>query len=227
MKLRDIIVENAYGYKGKSFDLNKNATKLIKLLSEEITGNGLTEAENKAIFEAYFGKEINPLVDLCYRNKKCLNEMIEVNRPLLFEEDLQEGFGTVLSLSKGFLKQAWNIVKTFGLNVWDKLAGITWLKDLVLEATTSPTFNVVCSGLTVFFALGTFVNIIKIINKIRKKNGEKALTRKEKEEYKRILIERKKDLEKEVRKKGVKDFSIEAPEGINTKDEDIKFTSRA
>lgn len=226
MKLKNIIVESTTGYKGENFDLNYNATKLVKFLSEQITSNGFSEEENRIIFESYFGHEISPLLDLCYQNKECLNEIAEINEPLLFEEDLHEGLGEILAVSKGFLKQAWDIVKNFGLNIWDKLSGIPWLKDLVSSAAASPTFNVVCSGLTVFFALGSLYKIFKMINKIRRTKKQAALTRQEREEYKRILVSNKDEIEKELRKRGVKEFKINAPKGTDTKDEDIKFTSK-
>ena len=225
MNLKEIVLENTSSYKGKNFNLNLNATKLIKFLSEEIMSTELSEEQNEMMLCSYFGQEIKPLVKLCYENKKYLNEIAETNEPLLFEENLHDGIGEFLSLSKGFLSGVWGIVKTFGVNVWDKLANISFLKHLISEAISSPTVHAVSTGIGLFFAAGTLYSIWTIINRIRRNRKEKILTRKEREEYKKILIDNKKEIEEKMQKKGVKDFKIEAPKGTDTDEKEIKFTA--
>lgn len=213
LNLKGKILAESFEYTGQNFWKNYTMTSLVKAFAKDYK---VFKEETKYIYAQAFGVSGAPIFEYLEENAEVLNEVVKIKAPLLFEDygynALMEmetaGLGTPASAiaKKSFLAGLWDKVKKFGGPIVGRLAGllssgVSWAKNIAQQGlgwiATNPIAQVAVPAVVL---AGSAVGAVKLINRMRRKKGERKLDKQEQEEIKRMAVERSDEIEKQSRK---------------------------
>lgn len=106
----------------------------------------------------------------------------------------------------GFLAGLWDKIKQFGSAIVGRLAGlissgVSWAKNIAEQGMGWIAANPVAQvAVPAIVLAGSAVGAVKLINRMRRKKGERKLSRQEQQQIKRISTEKSRDIEKQTEK---------------------------
>ena len=106
----------------------------------------------------------------------------------------------------GFLAGLWDKIKQFGSAIVGRLtglisSGVAWAKNIAEQGMGWIAANPVAQvAIPAIVLAGSAVGAVKLINRMRRKKGERKLSRQEQQQIKRISTEKSKEIEKQTEK---------------------------
>ncbi len=213
LNLKGKILAESLEYTGQNFWSNYTITSLVKAFAKDYK---VFKEETKYIYAQAFGVTGAPIFEYLEENVNILNEVVKIKTPLLFEDygynALMEmetaGLGTPASAiaKKSFLAGLWDKVKKFGGPIVGKLAGllssgVSWAKNIAQQGlgwiASNPIAQVAVPAVVL---AGSALGAVKLINRMRRKKGERKLSDQEQQEIKRLALEKSDEIQKQSQK---------------------------
>jgi hypothetical protein len=202
LNLKGKILAESFEYVGQNFWKNYTMTTLLKSFAKDYKVFG---EETKYIYAKVFGVGAAPIFEYMEGNAPVLNEVAKIKSPLLFE-DYSYDFLMEDGAKSSFLKGLWDKVKQYGGPIVGKLAGllssgVSWAKNIAQQGlgwiASNPIAQVAVPAVVL---AGSAIGAVKLINRMRRKKGEKKLSKQEQQELKRIALEKSDEVEKQASK---------------------------
>ena len=207
--LKGKILSESLEYSGHNFWKNYIASSLVRGFAKDLKILG---EDAKFLYMDVFGTDAYPIFEYMEENKEALFEAAKDEGYLLFElhgrdaESLKHA-PSFVSDKKGFLAGLWDKVKSFGAPIVSRLsklieAGASWAKNIAEQGISwigsSPVAQVAVPAVVL---AGSVAGGVALVNKIRKKQGKKKLSKREKQELKNQAEENSDEIEKYSKKK--------------------------
>lgn len=237
LNLKGKILAEGLEYRGQNFWSNYVMSSMLKGFAKDLKVFG---EDTKYLYTEVFGLMAYPIFEYMQENQKVLNEIAKIDKPLLFEE---YGYNAIMEMvpagaggvagKTGFIRGLWDKLKSFGAPLVNKLSsaigsGIDWVKNITSQGLNWLAGNPIAQvAVPAVVLAGSTFGAIKLINKLRKKSGEKKLSKQEKEQLKQVATERSDKISQQTKKlknaKPVKKDSNEKeePETMDDDERDI------
>lgn len=244
LNLKGKILAEGLEYKGSYFWKNYIMTSLMKSFSKDLEIFG---EDTKFLYAEAYGLMAYPIFEYMQENEKVLNEVVKIDKPLLFEEYgynaiMEIGPATAANLAAGgglsgtqrkvgFLRGLWDKIKNFGGPLVDKLsgalgAGLSWVKNLTSNGLSWLASNPIAQvAIPAVVLTGSAIGAVKLINRLRRKSGERKMSKQEVKQLKQAAAEKSDIISKQTKAiksaKPVKPTERDAPDTMDDDERDI------